>query len=144
MAGAGRTTRSKTTSTRFPIVKRPSNANPRYSYAFGNLASSYLALKDYSKALAALDKAIELKTNFLWSRLTGRRSWNLLVTTQTALKDYEYALVIDPSNQTANDGVIRLMIAYNATASSSGCVRLLVAQQKYRNRSSACRLTIKC
>jgi tetratricopeptide (TPR) repeat protein len=75
-------------------------ANPRYSYAYGNLAVSYLKLKDYPKALAALDRSIELKTDFLWSHLNRAQAFEASGKTRPALMDYQYALVIDPSNQT--------------------------------------------
>ena len=92
--------------------------NPRYSYAYGNLGISYLKLRDYPNAISALDRSIDLKTDFLWSHLNRAQAFETSGKTRPALMDYQYALVIDPSNHTATEGVIRL--SRNLSATSSG------------------------
>jgi tetratricopeptide (TPR) repeat protein/predicted aspartyl protease len=102
------------------------DANPRYSYAYANLATSYLHLKDVSNAIVALDRAIELKTNFIWSRLNRAEAFEASGNNRDALKDYEYALLVDSSNQQASDGVIRLFQGTNTNAPATlapGCAR---------------------
>ena len=84
--------------------------NPKYSYAYANLGATYLGLNDSANALSALNKAITLKTNFIWSRLSRAKALEATGSnTDDALKDYQYALLIDPTNQVAKDGVARLM-----------------------------------
>lgn len=84
------------------------DANPRYSYAYGNLANAYLRLQEYSRSVAASDKAIALKTDFIWSRLTRAEALEVLGKNADALGDYRYALLIDPSNKRAQEGLVRL------------------------------------
>ena len=79
--------------------------NPRYSYAYAHLGEAFLALNDYPNAIDALNKAIELKSNSIWSRLSRAAAFDLSAKTQLALSDYQYALFIDPSNQRARAGV---------------------------------------
>ena len=81
------------------------DSNPRYSFAYANLGTSYLGLNDAPNALIALNKAIALKSNFIWSRLGRAKALVAAGTPQDALKDYRYALLIDPSNQAAKDGI---------------------------------------
>ncbi|WP_316159923.1 hypothetical protein [Bradyrhizobium sp. SZCCHNRI20481] len=84
--------------------------NPKYSYAYANLGAAYLGLNDSAGALSALNKAIALKTNFIWSRLSRAKALEASgANTEDALRDYQYALLIDPTNQVAKDGVARLM-----------------------------------
>ncbi|WP_315777478.1 MULTISPECIES: hypothetical protein [unclassified Bradyrhizobium] len=84
--------------------------NPKYSYAYANLGAAYLGLNDSVGALSALNKAIALKTNFIWSRLSRAKALEASgANTEDALRDYQYALLIDPTNQVAKDGVARLM-----------------------------------
>jgi tetratricopeptide (TPR) repeat protein len=83
--------------------------NPRYSYAYANLGAAYIGLNDTSSALSALNTAVTLKSNFLWSRLSRAKALESSGSNDEALKDYQYALLIDPLNQQARDGVARLM-----------------------------------
>lgn len=83
--------------------------NPKYSYAYANLGATYLGLNDAANAVSALNKAIALKTNFIWSRLSRAKALEAYGSNMDgALKDYQYALLIDPSNQVAKDGAVRL------------------------------------
>jgi tetratricopeptide (TPR) repeat protein len=91
--------------------------NPSYSYAYANLGASYLGLGDPSNGITALNKAVALKTNFLWSRLGRARAFEQLGSNEEALKDYQYSLLLDPTNQSAKDGLIRLMRPATAQAS---------------------------
>ena len=72
---------------------------PRYSYAYNNLGTAYLGLTEYESALAAFDKAIELKPDFFWSRLNRARTYVALGKVNDAINDYEYLLARDPSNK---------------------------------------------
>lgn len=82
--------------------------NPKYSYAYNNLGAAYLGLNDPSSALSALNKAVTLKPNFIWSRLSRAKALESTGARDEALKDYQLALFIDPNNQAAKDGVIGL------------------------------------
>lgn len=68
-----------------------------------------------------MNKAISLKTNFLWSRLARARAFEESGSNQDALKDYQYALLLDPTNQRARDGVARLMVRASADQPSGAC-----------------------
>ena len=82
--------------------------NPLYSYAYNNLGESLFHLNDYNNAINAFDKAIELKANFIWSRLGRANSLLAAGDEERALKDYQYALFMDPTNPSAINGVIAL------------------------------------
>lgn len=82
--------------------------NPKYSYAYANLGAAYLGLNDPSNALTALDKAISLKPNFVWSRLSRAKALEASgAENSEIIKEYQYALLIDPANPAARDGITR-------------------------------------
>ena len=82
--------------------------NPRYLYAFSHLGEALIGLKDYAGGIEALNKAIELKGNSIWARLNRAAAFEATGRAELALKDYEFALFIDPSNQRAREGVVKL------------------------------------
>ena len=82
--------------------------NPRYWYAFSHLGEALIGLKDYAGGIEALNKAIELKGNSIWTRLNRAAAFEATGQAELALKDYEFALFIDPSNQRAREGVVKL------------------------------------
>jgi hypothetical protein len=91
--------------------------NPRYSYGYANLGATYLGLNDPASALSALNRAVALKTNFIWSRLSRAKAFEASGSNnEDALREYQYALLIDPSNQIAKDGVLRLMAGSTPTS----------------------------
>ncbi|WP_246668459.1 hypothetical protein [Bradyrhizobium elkanii] len=98
------------------------DSNPRYSYAYANLGASYLGLNDTPNALTSLNKAVALKSNFVWSRLSRAKARVAAGSTQEALQDYQYALLIDPSNQTAKDGLLSLTSPDIAAQTSEPCL----------------------
>jgi len=98
------------------------DSNPRYSYAYANLGASYLGLNDTPNALTSLNKAIALKSNFVWSRLSRAKARAAAGSTQEALQDYQYALLIDPSNQAAKDGLVSLATPDTAAQTSEPCL----------------------
>lgn len=98
------------------------DSNPRYSYAYANLGASYLGLNDTANALTSLDKAIALKSNFVWSRLSRAKARAAAGSTQEALQDYQYALLIEPSNQAAKDGLLSLVAPDTATQTAEPCL----------------------
>jgi tetratricopeptide (TPR) repeat protein len=105
--------------------------NPRYSYAYANLGATYLGMNDSPSALSALNKAVALKSNFLWSRLSRARAFEAAGSSEEALKDYEYALLIDAANQQAREGVARLIASTTNTQSTEFCVRDATEQAQY-------------
>jgi tetratricopeptide (TPR) repeat protein len=80
--------------------------NPRYSYAYNNLGQALFHLNDYKNAITAFDKAIELKPDFIWSRLGRASVLSAAGDDEKALKDYQYALFLDPTNQGAISGLL--------------------------------------
>ena len=96
--------------------------NPKYSYAYANLGETYLGLNDSSSALSALNKAVALKTNFVWSRLSRAKAFEASGSNEEALNDYQYALLIDPTNQVAKDGVTNLMTQSSNAQASNSCL----------------------
>jgi hypothetical protein len=98
------------------------DSNPRYSYAYANLGASYLGLNDTPNALTSLNKAIDLKSNFVWSRLSRAKARVAAGSTQEALQDYQYALLIDPLNQAAKDGLLSLTTPDTGAQMSESCL----------------------
>ena len=96
--------------------------NPKYSYAYANLGETYLGLNDSSSALSALNNAVALKTNSVWSRLSRAKAFEASRSNEEALKDYQYALLIDPTNQVAKDGATNLMTLMSNAPASSSCL----------------------
>jgi tetratricopeptide (TPR) repeat protein len=84
------------------------DANPRYPWAYANLATAYKHLDDFPQAASALDKALQLKINAIWPWLDRAEVFEADGKKQNALKAYQFALLIDPSNKSAIDGVNRL------------------------------------
>jgi tetratricopeptide (TPR) repeat protein len=111
--------------------------NPKYSYAYANLGSTYLGLNDSSNALSALNKAVALKSNFLWSRLSRAKALEASGSNEDAVKDYEYALLIDPANQQASEGVARLIAPSSSAQPPEFCVRDANEQAQYIAVSAA-------
>lgn len=72
---------------------------PKYFYAYNNLGVAYLGVKDYDRALAVLNKAIELRSNFSWSHINRAKAYVELGKIDDAAKDYEAAVILDPTNQ---------------------------------------------
>jgi tetratricopeptide (TPR) repeat protein len=98
------------------------DSNPRYSYAYANLGASYLGLNDTPNALISLNKAIDLKSNFVWSRLSRAKARVAAGSTQEGLQDYQYALLIDPLNQAAKDGLLSLTTPDTGAQMSDSCL----------------------
>ena len=61
--------------------------NPKYSYAYANLGATYLGLNDRPNAIRALNKAVLLKTDFLWSRLSRAKALEEAGSQEDALQD---------------------------------------------------------
>jgi hypothetical protein len=107
--------------------------NPKYSYAYANLGATYLGLNDPASALSALNKAVVLRTNFIWSRLSRAKAFEASGSNnEDALKEYQYALLIDPANQAAKDGVMKLIPGSTPPAAASdSCLGDTNEQAKY-------------
>jgi len=72
---------------------------PRNFYAYNNLGTAYVGIGNYKDALSAFDTAIELKPDFYWSRFNRAKALVVVERKEDAIKDYEYLLKRDPSNQ---------------------------------------------
>ena len=73
--------------------------NPKYSFAYNNLGTSYFGLGDLSNALSAINKAIELRPAFIYARLNRYRVFLALGNRELARKDCEYARTIEPAHR---------------------------------------------
>ena len=82
--------------------------NPRYSYAYNNLGTSLFGLGEISRAIAAFTRAIELKSNFVYSRVNRARAYLESGNSELARRDFEFALAIDPANQEAKQAIAAL------------------------------------
>lgn len=82
--------------------------NPRYSYAYTNLGTSLMGLGDASNAIAAFTKAIELKSDFIWSYVGRGKAFHSLGKDELARKDFESALLLDPTNQQVQQAIADL------------------------------------
>ena len=77
---------------------------PKYFYAFNNMGTSLLGLKDIPDAIAAFSKAIDLKSNFIFPYIGRGHALLASGKTELAKMDFEYALSIDPNNGDAQEG----------------------------------------
>ena len=75
--------------------------NPSYPYAYNNLSAAYLGIGDYASALDAANKSIELKPQFRWSHLNRGKAYAAIGRRDEAIRDFQYALILDPSNPEA-------------------------------------------
>ncbi|MDA9421576.1 hypothetical protein XH97_05520 [Bradyrhizobium sp. CCBAU 53380] len=107
--------------------------NPKYSYAHANLGATYLGLNDAPSALEALNRAVALKSNFVWSRLSRAKALEAAgANNDEALQEYQYALLIDPSNQVAKDGVLRFMeTSLPSSEGSASCLEDMNERVRY-------------
>src|SRR5262249_4060923 len=81
---------------------------PTYYYAYNNLGAAYLGVSDYRDALTVLDRAIELKSDFFWSRVNRAKANAGIGSSVEAIRDYEYALNLDPSNEEIRQALAEL------------------------------------
>ena len=72
---------------------------PRYSYAYNNLGTAYVGLRNYEEAIKAFGIAIDLKPDFYWSRLNRAKAFVAIGLNKSAAEDYQYLLRRDPTNQ---------------------------------------------
>jgi len=72
---------------------------PRNFYAYNNLGTAYVGVGNYKDGLSAFDTAIELKPDFYWSRFNRAKARVVVGRKEDAIKDYEYLLNRDPTNQ---------------------------------------------
>jgi tetratricopeptide (TPR) repeat protein len=82
--------------------------NSKYSYAYNNLGVSYFGFGDLSNALIAVAKAIELKPNFIYSRLNRAKIFIAFGKKDLGRKDLEFALTIDPENLEVKEAISAL------------------------------------
>lgn len=76
---------------------------PKYSFAYNNLASAYLGLRNFDEALVASSRSIELKPRFFWSHLNRARAYAGLGQNERARDEYQTALSLDPNSAEAKD-----------------------------------------
>jgi Trypsin-like peptidase domain/TPR repeat/Tetratricopeptide repeat len=88
------------------------NLNPKYAAAYFLRAYTYAQLQDFNKALADIDKAIELVPNYPRSyNNRGLLKFLNLNDVPGALKDFNKAIELEPKNDIAhfNRGVIKYL-----------------------------------
>lgn len=72
---------------------------PTYSFAYNNLGAAYIGLGEYNAAIQALTKAIELKSNFVWSWANRAKANEAVGNIAAAISDYQRAASLDATNQ---------------------------------------------
>jgi tetratricopeptide (TPR) repeat protein len=84
--------------------------NPSYPYAYNNLSAAYLGIGDYASAIDAANRSIELKPQFLWSHLNRGKAYAAVGKRGEAIKEFQYALILDSSNAEAKESLSRLTV----------------------------------
>jgi tetratricopeptide (TPR) repeat protein len=78
---------------------------PKSFYAYNNMGTALLGLKDIPSALAAFSKAIELKPNFMFPYLGRGKAFLASGNKELAKLDFEHVLSIDSTNRDASEGL---------------------------------------
>jgi tetratricopeptide (TPR) repeat protein len=84
---------------------------PNHSFAFCNLGTAYIGLKDYQNALIALNKSIELNPKFTWAYTKRGQVFAALAKTSLASVDFRKALELDPNNGEAQSALASISAA---------------------------------
>jgi tetratricopeptide (TPR) repeat protein len=84
--------------------------NPQYFYAHNNLGMSWLGMGNIPNAITAFTKAIELKPDFIYSRLGRAKAYVPSGNKELARNDYQHVLTVDPNNSQAKEGIRGLAI----------------------------------
>jgi tetratricopeptide (TPR) repeat protein len=94
--------------------------HPKYPYAYENLGTSLLGLGRAVDAITAYTKSIELKPTRA-SPFVGRgRAFLALADKEAARKDFEYALMIDASNEAAKEALAAVYLDLGASLMGLG------------------------
>jgi len=88
--------------------------NPEDAKIFSNRAAAYSKLMEFNLALKDCDKCIELDPQFIKGHIRKGHICIALKNFQKAIEAFEKALVIDSTNQEANDGYKQAMMAINS------------------------------
>src|ERR1700722_2731539 len=81
---------------------------PRHPYAYNNLGYAFLGLQDFTNAINAYTKSIELKPNFIFSHLGRAKAYVQSGNMELARRDFQYVLAVESTNQQALDGIAAL------------------------------------
>ena len=102
-------TPSRRTPRRSPTTTRRSASTPRYTTAYGNRGLAWAAQKEYDKAIADFDKAIELDPRYATTYHPQEASayhdrglaWYAQQAYAKAIADYDEAIALDPQKASA-------------------------------------------
>lgn len=105
--------------------QRAISLRPNYHYAYVNLGAAFLGAKDYLKAIAAYNKALELKSTSTWS-LNGRgQAYSSIGKYDLASADFRRVLELNPLDDEARtrlskiEALVRAPIVAKQTASAT-------------------------
>jgi tetratricopeptide (TPR) repeat protein len=84
---------------------------PKYPYVHNNLGTAYAGLGNYRSAIVAFSKSIELKPDFYWSRMNRAQAFVAIGEMDEAIKDYEYLLDRNPTNQDIRSRLAQLRVS---------------------------------
>ena len=87
---------------------------------YNNLGTAYLGIGDFANAIIVLSKAIDLKPKFLWSRLNRAKAYAAIGKKEEAVRDYQFALAIEPQNGEATEALKALLSSDGTTLSPTG------------------------
>src|SRR2546421_1594998 len=65
--------------------------------AYGNRGETYRLLKEYQRAIADFDHALELDPNYAWAYGSRGQTYASLEENQRAIADFDHALELDPN-----------------------------------------------
>jgi tetratricopeptide (TPR) repeat protein len=81
---------------------------PTYSFAYNNLGAAYIGLGEHDAAIQVLSKAIELKSNFVWSWANRAKANEAAGHIAAAISDYQRAASLDAGNQSFQQAIVSL------------------------------------
>lgn len=85
-------------------------SNSRHAYAYNNLGGALIGLGDIQGGIGAYTKSIELKPNFIYSYLGRADGYVRLGNKDSAKRDLDKALAIDPDNEQAKATIASLAV----------------------------------
>jgi tetratricopeptide (TPR) repeat protein len=88
--------------------------NSRHPYAYNNLGGALLGLGDPKGAITAYSTSFELKPDFIYSYFGRARGFTQIENKESAKRDYQQILRLDPGNQAAKVELAALRIETDA------------------------------
>jgi tetratricopeptide (TPR) repeat protein len=101
--------------------------HPKYPYAHLNLGTSLMGLGRFTEAVAAYTKSIELMPTRAETRIGRGRAFLALGDKEAAKKDFEYALMIDPSNGPAKEALAAVYLDIGTSLMGLGRITEAIA-----------------